>query len=146
MRTVRVVTLNIWNQSGPWVERLKGIRGGLQELLPDIVGMQEVLRANGGEGPDQARQIAEGLGYHIAYGAAFDSGGIEFGNAALSRFPIRRSEVFSLPKMDTDESRCLLFAELDAPVGPIPFFVTHLNWRFHEGYVREAQVKTIAER
>ena len=89
--------------------------------------------------------IAEGLGYHIAYGPAFDSGGIEFGNAALSKFPILRAEVIPLPEMDTDESRCLLFAELDAPVGPIPFFVTHLNWRFHEGYVREAQVVAIAD-
>ena len=39
----------------------------------------------------------------------------------------------------------MLFAELDAPVGPVPFFVTHLNWRFHEGYVREAQVLAVAD-
>jgi endonuclease/exonuclease/phosphatase family metal-dependent hydrolase len=145
MRTVRVVTLNIWNQSGPWVQRLSAIRAGLTELAPDIVGLQEVLRPSGGEAPDQSRQIAEGLGYHVAYGAAFETGGIAFGNAALSKFPIRRSEVFPLPKMDADESRCLLFTELETPVGPIPFFVTHLNWRFHEGHVRETQVKAIAE-
>jgi endonuclease/exonuclease/phosphatase family metal-dependent hydrolase len=146
MRTLRVVTLNIWNQSGPWPQRLSAIRAGLTELRPDIVGLQEVLRPNGSESPDQARLIAEGLGYQIAYGAAFDSGGIEFGNAVLSQFPILRAEVFPLPKVDTNESRSVLFAELDAPVGPIPFFVTHLNWRFHEGYVREAQVIAIAER
>jgi endonuclease/exonuclease/phosphatase family metal-dependent hydrolase len=146
MKTLRVVTLNIWNRSGPWPERLAAIRAGLLDLAPEVVGLQEVLRPNGAEGPDQARLIAEGLGYHIAYGPAFDSGGIEFGNCVLSKFPIRRSEVFALPKMDTDESRCLLFAELEAPFGAIPFFVTHLNWRFHEGYVREAQVKVIAER
>jgi endonuclease/exonuclease/phosphatase family metal-dependent hydrolase len=145
MRTLRVVTLNIWNQSGPWQQRLQGIRAGLAEIDPDVVGLQEVLRPSSGEAPDQARQIAEGLGYHVAYAAAFDSGGIEFGNAALSKFPILRSEVFPLPNVDTGESRCLLFAELDAPLGPIPFFVTHLNWRFHEGYVREAQVMAIAE-
>jgi len=145
MRTLRVVTLNIWNQSGPWPQRLQGIRTGLTEIAPDIVGLQEVLRPNGVEAPDQARLIAEGLGYHIAYAPAFDSGGIEFGNVALSKFPILRAEVIPLPKMDTDESRCLLFAELDAPVGPVPFFVTHLNWRFHEGYVREAQVVAIAD-
>lgn len=145
MRTLRIVTLNIWNQSGPWEARLRLIRAGLGELAPDVVGLQEVLRPVGGEAPDQAQQIAEGLGYHIAYGAAFESGGIAFGNAALSKFPIRRSQVFPLPRADSDESRCLLFAELDAPFGPFPFFVTHLNWRFHEGYVRETQVKAIAE-
>jgi endonuclease/exonuclease/phosphatase family metal-dependent hydrolase len=145
MRTVRVVTLNIWNRSGPWQQRLAGIRAGLAEIAPDIVGLQEVLRPNGAEGPDQAQLIAEGLGYQIAYGPAFDSGGIEFGNAALSKFPIVRAEVLPLPQVDTDEQRCLLFAELDAPIGKIPFFVTHLNWRFHEGHVREAQVMAIAE-
>ena len=145
MRTVRIVTLNIWNQSGPWLERLRGIRAGLADLLPDVIGLQEVLRPNGGEAPDQAALIAEGLGYDVAYGAAFESGGIAFGNAILSKFPVRRSEVFQLPRQDTDEARCLLFAEIEAPFGPFPFFVTHLNWRFHEGYVREAQVKAIAE-
>jgi endonuclease/exonuclease/phosphatase family metal-dependent hydrolase len=146
MRTLRIVTLNIWNCGGPWDQRLAAIRAGLVDLDPDFVGLQEVLRPSNGEGPDQARQIADGLGYHIAYGAAFDSGGVEFGNAALSKFPIARSQVFALPKLDAPESRCLVFAELDAPFGKIPFFVTHLSWRFSEGHVREAQVKAIAER
>jgi endonuclease/exonuclease/phosphatase family metal-dependent hydrolase len=145
MRRLRVVTLNIWNRGGPWDARLQVIRGGLADLDPDIVGLQEVLRPTTGEGPNQGLQIAEGLGYHVAYGASFDSGGIEFGNAALSRFPIARSEVFLLPRIDTPDSRCLLFAEIDAPFGKLPFFVTHLSWRFNEGNAREAQVKAIAE-
>jgi endonuclease/exonuclease/phosphatase family metal-dependent hydrolase len=37
----------------------------------------------------------------------------------------------------------LVFAEIDAPFGALPFFVTHLSWRFEEGNVREAQVKAI---
>jgi endonuclease/exonuclease/phosphatase family metal-dependent hydrolase len=146
MRTLRILTLNIWNRGGPWEERLAVIRAGLADLEPDVVGLQEVLRPTGSEGPDQAAQIAEGLGYHIAYGASFDTGGIEFGNAALSKFPIIRSEVLQLPTVDAPERRCMVFAELDAPFGKIPFFVTHLSWRFNEGHVREAQVKTIAER
>jgi endonuclease/exonuclease/phosphatase family metal-dependent hydrolase len=146
MRTLRIVTLNIWNQGGPWPERLVAIRAGLRELSPDIVGLQEVLHPTTGEAADQARQIAAGFGYHVAYGAAFESGGVEFGNAVLSKFPIVRSQVFELPCLDAPEQRCLVFAELDTPFGPVPFFCTHLSWRFHDGYVREAQVKTIAER
>ena len=145
MRTLHVVTLNIWNQSGPWEQRLAAIRAEIRELDPDVIGLQEVLHTTSAEGPDQAKQIAEGLGFHVAYGAAFDSGGIEFGNAVLSKFPILKSQVFPLPRLDTDESRCLLFAQVAAPFAPVPVFVTHLNWRFHEGYVREAQVKAIAE-
>jgi endonuclease/exonuclease/phosphatase family metal-dependent hydrolase len=145
MQTLRVLTLNIWNRGGPWEERLKVIRAGVKELAPDLIGLQEVLRPTTGDAPDQARLIAEGLDYSVAYGAAWDAGGIEFGNAVLSKFPVTRSDVFPLPKLDTEDSRCLLFAELEAPFGAIPFFVTHLNWKFHEGYVREAQVKAVAE-
>src|SRR5262249_35677525 len=145
MRTLRIVTLNIWNRGGPWEGRLAVIRAGLADFDPDIVGLQEVLRPTTAEGPDQARQIADGLGYHVAYGAAWDGGGFEFGNAVLSKFPIGRSEVFTLPKLDVPESRCLVFAELESPFGKVPFFSTHLSWRFNEGHVREAQVKVIAE-
>src|SRR5262249_12332200 len=141
MQTLRVATLNIWNRGGPWEERLVAIRAGVQELAPDLMGLQEVLHPTAGEGPDQAKLIAEGLGYSVAYGAAWAAGGIEFGNAALSRWPIARTEVFRLPSVETEESRCLLFAEIEAPYGRVPFFITHLNWKFHEGYVREAQVK-----
>jgi endonuclease/exonuclease/phosphatase family metal-dependent hydrolase len=146
MRTLRVVTLNIWNRGGPWEERLDVIRGELLDLEPDVVGLQEALRPKGTDVPDQARQIADGLGYDVAYGAAYEGDGYEFGNAVLSRFPIVRSEVLALPKLDAPESRCLVFAELDAPFGKLPFFSTHLSWRFNEGHVREAQVKAIAER
>jgi endonuclease/exonuclease/phosphatase family metal-dependent hydrolase len=145
MQTLRVVTLNIWNRGGPWEERLAVIRAEMKELAPDIVGLQEVLHPTAGDGPDQARLIAEGLDYHVAYGAAWETGGIEFGNAVLSKFPVTRTEVFPLPKLDTEDSRCLLFTEIEAPFGTVPFFVTHLNWKFHEGYVREAQVKVVAE-
>jgi len=145
MRSLRIVTLNIWNRGGPWDARLQAIRAGLVDLEPDVVGLQEVLRPRGSEGTDQAKEIADGLGYHVAYGASFDSGGIEFGNAVLSKFPIARSEVIALPKLDAPEERCLVFAEIDAPFGKLPFFVTHLSWRFNEGHVREAQVKAIAE-
>jgi len=145
VQTLRVVTLNIWNRGGPWEARLTAIRAELAELDPDVVGLQEVLRATNGEDPDQAREIAEGLGYHIAYGASFDTGGIEFGNAVLSKFPIRRSEAFILPSVDTPDSRCLLYTEIDAPFGTLPFFCTHLCWRFSEGSSREAQVKAVAK-
>lgn len=145
MQTLRVATLNIWNRSGPWEARLQAIRATLGGLAPDLLGLQEVLHPTAHEGPDQAALIGEGFGYCVAYGAAWDAGGIEFGNAVLSRFPILRQAVHALPSLDSEEKRCLVFAEIDTPFGPLPFFVTHLNWRFHEGYVREAQVKRIAE-
>jgi endonuclease/exonuclease/phosphatase family metal-dependent hydrolase len=144
MRAARIVTLNIWNRGGPWEARLAAIRAGVADLDPDVMGLQEVLRSPE-DGLDQAAQIAQGFGYSIAFGEAMPIGAGSFGNAVLSKFPVARSQTFQLPALDAEEPRCLVFAELDAPFGKLPFFVTHLSWRFDQGYIREAQVKAIAQ-
>ena len=143
MKTLRVATLNIWNRFGPWDERVVAIRAGIAALAPDLMGLQEVLRLapGDGDGLDQAALLAADGGYHHAFARAHDERW--FGNAVLSRWPILRSATFELPRCGTDERRTLLFAEIDAPFGRIPFFVTHLNWKFEEGHVREAQVREI---
>jgi endonuclease/exonuclease/phosphatase family metal-dependent hydrolase len=146
MKTLRVATLNIWNRFGPWEQRLASIRAGVGAIAPDLFGLQEVVRLDPGEGDslDQSVAIAEGFGYCVAYGRARDERW--YGNAALSRWPIARSHVFELPRAGTDERRTLLHADIESPYGCIPFFVTHLNWKFEEGHVREAQVREIAHR
>lgn len=143
MRTFRVATLNIWGRFGPWDDRLATIREGLVTLSPDVFGMQEVLRY---DGFDQAALVAEGLGYEIAWGKASENHGYPLGNAIFSRWPIARSEVIPLPHGETDERRSLVFARLRSPFGfEVPFFCTHLNWKFHHGHVRLAQVRAVAE-
>ena len=146
LKTLRVGTLNIWNRFGPWEERLAAIRAGVRALSPDLLGLQEVVRLDPGDndGLDQAAAIAEGFGYHIAYSRARDEKW--FGNAALSRWPIARTHAYELPRGGTEERRTLLFAEIDSPFGAIPMFVTHLNWKFEEGHVREAQLRDIVLR
>lgn len=137
---MRVATLNIWNRCGPWDERLVAIRSQLRELDPDVIGLQEVLE---GEGVDQARAIGEELGYHSFFGSTRQDP-IRLGNAVLSRYPIANAHVVELPNGGTAERRSLLSCELDAPFGRVPFFVTHLNWKLHEGHVRYEQVQFVA--
>jgi endonuclease/exonuclease/phosphatase family metal-dependent hydrolase len=155
VETLRVATLNIWNKSGPWSDRLALIRSELTQLAPDIVGLQEVLRLIPDEQnppeptpeTDQASEIAAGLGYHVAYGVAADyAGGLKFGNALLTRHKILDSRTFRLPGSDSGETRSLLYALLDTPWGRQPTFVTHLNWKLHHGTVRVKQVVYVAER
>lgn len=142
MRTFRAATLNIWSRFGPWEERLLAIRAGLQEIAPDVIGLQEVLRF---PEMDQAALVGEGLGYEIAWGLSSENHGFPTGNAILSRWPIRRSEVIELPNGGSDEHRSAVFAELDAPFGKVPVFCTHLNWKFHHGHIRQLQLKTLVE-
>lgn len=155
MEKLRVATLNIWNKAGPWTERLALIRTQLTTLSPDLIGLQEVLRLIPDEkeppiptpSNDQASEIAEGLGYNIAYGVAADyAGGLKFGNALLTRYKILDSRTFRLPGADSGETRSMLYALLETPWGRLPVFVTHLNWKLHHGIVRLKQVVYAAER
>jgi endonuclease/exonuclease/phosphatase family metal-dependent hydrolase len=155
LETLRVATLNIWNKSGPWAERLPLIRQQLSALSPDIVGLQEVLRLIPDEqhppvpvpDNDQASEIARGLGYELAYGVAADySGGLKFGNALLTRFKILDRRTFRLPGSDSTETRSMLYTLLETPWGRLPVFVTHLNWKLHEAVVRVKQIVYVAER
>jgi endonuclease/exonuclease/phosphatase family metal-dependent hydrolase len=144
----RVLTLNIWNRLGPWDERLVAIRETLAAENPDVVGLQEVITTPHGDALDQGKAIAAGppgRGYEVAFGASHGEG-FSFGNGILSRWPIKRSQVFPLPGGEDSEPRSLLFAELEAPFGLLPVFVTHLAWRFHEGAVRQAQVLAVADK
>jgi len=142
MDRLRILTLNIWNRQGPWDGRLALIRAGIARLAPDLVGLQEIIEVGG---RSQADDIGEGLGYQAAFGPAHDlGGGVRFGNAVLSRWPVAGTRVFPLPTGATDEHRSLLLAEVASPHGAIPFFVTHLNWKLHHGAVREQQVVAVA--
>ncbi|MCA9595505.1 MAG: endonuclease/exonuclease/phosphatase family protein [Myxococcales bacterium] len=151
--TLRIATLNVWNKSGPWAERLRLIRTQLRELSPDVIGLQEVLRLvvdgtpNQAPEHDQATEIAQGFRYHIAYAAAADyGGGLMFGNALLSKHPIVEQRVLPLPGAETGESRSMLYALVETPAGLLPVFVTHLNWKLHHGSVRVQQVRAIVEK
>lgn len=142
MTTLRVATLNLWGTNGPWRQRLELIRRELTLLRPDIVGLQEVVRQNG---DCQAREIAEGLGYEIAYGRAAEHDGRIQGNAILSRPPIREQRAFALP-VGGAEPRTLLYTLIETAYGALPVFVTHLNWQQAHGAIRLEQVRFTAAR
>jgi endonuclease/exonuclease/phosphatase family metal-dependent hydrolase len=155
MSVLRVATINVWNKSGPWLARLPLIRRELERLQPEVVGLQEVLRFRpdaAADAPltvhnDQLSEIADGLGYQLAYSVASDYGnGLKFGNALLSRHPIVAERSFQLPGSESGETRSLLYARCQTPHGSLPVFVTHLNWKFHQGSIRQRQVVFIAER
>ncbi len=149
MDTLRVLTLNVWNRSGPWETRKGLIRAALEELRPDVIGLQEIVGDT--EAETQAHELMRGLSvdgapWHIAFGAAQAWGAVAFGNAIVSRWPITETVVTPLPVMDLGtgpdiaDPRIVLLARIATPWGELPLHTTHLSWKFHEGYAREAQV------
>ena len=151
--TMRALTLNCWNISPPFEERMALIRAGIEALAPDLVALQEIIVRR--DGFDQAAVILDGLGYHRVFGAALrwdDTGTLlpldahadGAGNVIAARWPIVRSALHPLPGVDGEERRSVLLALVDTPAGRLPFVTTHLEWRFDHGHVRERQVLALA--
>jgi endonuclease/exonuclease/phosphatase family metal-dependent hydrolase len=93
----------------------------LSRTHADVIGLQEV-RAG------QEEQIAHVLGFHVVFAKADHVGGYEFGNAILSRFPVRRSDVYPIG-VPHHEQRVCLHAEIAWPgdAGTIHVFSVHLG-------------------
>jgi endonuclease/exonuclease/phosphatase family metal-dependent hydrolase len=143
--SLRVLTLNLWHDQGPWPARAARVREWLDRLDPDVVGFQEVLRA---PGLDQLGALLGERLPHRDYACAgrFRRGEalLEFGNAIASRWPIVGRAESPLPDRGDGETRAVLHADVAAPFGRLAFSCTHLNWKFHHGDVRCRQVAAVA--
>jgi endonuclease/exonuclease/phosphatase family metal-dependent hydrolase len=144
---LRVLTLNLWHDMGPWRARAARIRSWLDRLDPDVVGFQEALR---GPEVDQVAELLEDRLPHRDFVCAAilkrADGDREFGNAIASRWPIVGRDAARLPDRGDHETRAVLHCEIDAPFGALSFTCTHLHWRFHHGDVRCRQVADVARR
>jgi len=121
-------------------ERLALTIPALRGLAPDIVGIQEA--STGRERGDVAARLAAGLDFEHVYGVALFrftpsawlnaqiAATMNFteGPAILSRFPIGRREVLTLPRCTgVFDPRVLVYAEVLTPWGALPVFSTHIS-------------------
>jgi len=119
---VTVTSYNIHSCEGLDLRiRCDRIAAILSRTHADVIGLQEA-RAG------QAEEIARVLGFHVLFARADHVGGYEFGNAILSRFPIRRSDVYPLG-VPRHEQRVCLHAEIAWPddASVIHVFSAHLG-------------------
>lgn len=153
---LRVMTWNLWWRFGDWRARREAILAVLQDVRPDVVGLQEVW---GDADGDLAQWLGERLGMHAAFSpspaperwrrrlgrhGAAEADTLEFGNAVLSRWPFLAREVRDLPTGGhEDEGRTALQVLVDAPRRPLPFTTTHLNSSPAESAVRVEQVRAL---
>uniref|UniRef100_A0A0D9X270 Endonuclease/exonuclease/phosphatase domain-containing protein n=1 Tax=Leersia perrieri TaxID=77586 RepID=A0A0D9X270_9ORYZ len=104
----------------------------LREVGADIIGLQNV-RAEEGMGMRPLSSLAEGLGMRYVFA---ESWAPEYGNAVLSRWPIKRWK--SLRLADPSDFRNVLRATIEVPrAGEVNFHCTHLDhldesWRMKQ--------------
>lgn len=138
------MTWNLWWRFGDnWRARHDAIGATLESLAPDIVCCQEVWAEQ--DGDDQAAQLAQRLGMHVAHHPRFGRRGLSFGNAIFSRTPILSSSVHSLAVGDQSGHRNAVVARIARGDETVPVICTHLEHRFPLSEIRQGQMHTLCE-
>lgn len=142
---VTVVSYNIRHGVG-LDDRLSLSRSAavLDQLDPDIIGLQEVDSVVGRSGhADQAALIAGILGMEHTFGAFMDFDGGRYGMAILSRYPIVSSRTIDLPPGE-QEPRIALAAEIELPGGQVITAINvHFDWLSNDAS-RVSQARRLA--
>ncbi|XP_006650104.3 uncharacterized protein LOC102718065 [Oryza brachyantha] len=116
--------------------RRRSVAEVLREAGADMVALQNV-RAEEGRGMRPLSELAERLGMRYVFA---ESWAPEYGNAVLSRWPIKRWKAHRLA--DHFDFRNVLRATIDVPgAGEVSFYCTHLD-HLDEG-LRMRQVNSI---
>ena len=143
---MRIMTYNI--RAGRGMDgrlSLARIAQVIEAESPDVVALQEVdSKRRRTTYQDQAHMLAEQLGYHCAFVHARRWTQGEYGNAILSRYPMRDFRRLALPKPARlpVEARCLLQCRLAHPEGDVWIWNTHLGLLAAE---RRAQVAAMVQ-
>lgn len=136
---LRAATWNIHGGTGSDGRHAPGrVVEVLAELDADVVALQEVLAFASEHGEFLAR-VAKETGYHVADGPLHQRRGSDFGNAVLSRHPIRAVAHLDLT-VDDYEPRGALDVSIDAGTASLRVVATHLGLRPGE---RREQVRRI---
>jgi beta-glucosidase len=136
VRSIRVLTLNLWNDAGDVERRMDVLLPQVVALQPHVVGLQEVRQSRHIR---QAELIANALGAEYRF-ACCDPGSERgpIGNAVVSRLPIIGHSTLALPSPPGDP-RNALRCELQTPVGRLSFVTSHIAWELHAAPLRESQ-------
>lgn len=131
---MKILTLNTWQERGPWRERWEVTFDGLQSLQPDLVFFQELFN------PDWVEEIKKRT--KLQYSAFSDKAA---GLVILSPHPITETALHTMRTRSPQEDyqRYALYAGLEIQGRPLCAFNTHLSWKLDDGPVRLKQVEEL---
>ncbi len=125
-----------FRQTGEEIIDLDGVAEVIRTMGFDICGLNEVRRNDGASHDiDQAKIIADALGYHFIFAKAIDHHGYEYGNALVSKYPIRGCRMIPVGVPEEKrivgqtryEDRVLLIAEIEVEERVLTMMVCHFG-------------------
>jgi len=127
---MKILTLNTWQERGPWRERWELIFRGLKDYDADIVGFQEVFNT------DWAEEDRKRSGYPYLAVSGEHSGLI-----FLSKYkPVEQECLVMGTRSPTEDyKRYAFYLRVDVAGEPVVFFNTHLSWKADENDIRMKQ-------
>jgi endonuclease/exonuclease/phosphatase family metal-dependent hydrolase len=131
---MKILTLNTWQERGPWKARWELIFRALDQFRPDVAAFQEVFNR------EWAAEVGRLSGFdHFVFNE--QHGGLMF----LSRYPVLESACLTMATQSPSEEykRYALYAKLETESKAVSFLNTHLSWRLNEGEIRERQVEEL---
>ncbi len=130
---LRVLSYNIHHGEG--VDRkldLPRIANVINSVKPDLVALQEVDQGTERTNKvNQPEELARQTNLSVVFGRNIRHQGGDYGNAVLSRLPIKQHKNHQLPRFDDGEQRGVLEVKVEMPDGngPLLFLATHLDHR-----------------
>lgn len=147
-RRIRVLSYNIHHGEGTDGKiDLERIAKVIRSAEPDLVALQEVDRGvRRTAGADQPKELARLAEMKVIFERNITYQGGDYGNAVLSRLPVKRHKNHALPSHYKGEQRGVLEVELELPdeKSPLLFLATHLDYR-PDDKERLASAKKIEE-
>lgn len=131
LHMLKVLSYNIHHANPPEkpsVIDIDAIARVIKDAEVDLVGLQEVDNCTARSGhKNQAKLIADKLGYQYRYFKAIDHDGGEYGLAILSRLPIDTAMLVRLPQQQVAEKRILAAVQVRVGKQRVVFATTHLD-------------------
>lgn len=111
----------------------------IEELDVDVLALQEVDCGYHVAGADQIAQLARAAGMHAVAGPTMRREGGTYGNALLSRWPVRAARHLDL-SVQRKEPRGAIDADLELADRVVRIVVTHLGLRRFERALQVEQI------
>lgn len=146
-KTLRVLSYNIHHAEGTDGKLdLARIAGAIKAAEPDLVAVQEVDRnTTRTDKVDQAAELAKLTGLHGQFARAIDLQGGEYGQAILSRWPLKSVKTHVLPGKKGQETRIAVEVKVEPGDGRPPLTFVGTHFQHDDPATREQQAAKVNE-